>query len=503
MKTLLVVGMKKLKIVSFSVLILFSIHVANSQTIDKPSVVEVDMGSDPRISYDTNIDKLKSGDFYRVKIWGVNSILYKVVLDGKDTSVSEPLTFPTFASLPIEGLQKVIAGLGSLGGLVEAMPALKLDTTQKDKAYELMLNRDKYQEEMKLYLQVYAITIKANAPTTEDEARVLLLANKDELTDKLVLLQELKRRQDNLILDVYKHHLNSQVINGEPFGTPSEKEKILINIFELRTSLDKLSDEVSLAYRRYQVAAGGKVIADAIEAKPKLKELDAQIRKSYDEFEPAIAKVKESFNGDNALKLLNLMVVASNKSDTYVSLPRQLTDEQTTLNVQIIPRTESTGLQTYTTQLKFPIDLSRNFWGISSGFYASVPGNQAFSVKTLPAATDTSYQLVDEKPGNVELGFNTMIRRGWYMSKNSFWHIGLGPGVSVADKVRPRMLFGTGAAFGDKHSIVIDLGLITGYYDMRSQVYETGKDYSIAPTIVTTSKLRVGGYFSIGYLFIK
>lgn len=480
----------------------------NGQTKVTPKVIfKIDL-NDQSLEYDqAKLHDLKAGDFYQIEIVNIHTGLYKITLNKVDSSVSVPLSFPTFASLPIEGLEKAIAGLSNIGSIVEALPmTLPIELDQKRMAFEVMMDKDEdFQKVFSSKFLEYSKTVKAPAPKPEDEAKALLLANKDLLITSKSKLDKLKRKIDKLSLAANVLNLNNQVTSGTPFGTIYPYSEITTKMFELRNSLDSLSESIVSIYKKYRSATEVEAISKVLDGHKDLKTLDAEIRKAYDEFEPAISKVKEPINAENGPKLLNLLVSTYNSSGRqYKSLPIQFTDEQATLDINITPRNENSGLQPFTTKIKFPLDDGERFWGLSSGFYVSYPSNEAYSIKTT-INSDTTYSLSKEKPGKLEIGFNTMLRTGLKISKNknAFWQFGIGPGVSISNKVRPRMLIGTGPCFGEKHKILIDVGLVGGYYDVKSVVYDEGLEYQSAPTNVTVSKLRLGAYFSVNYLFGK
>jgi len=57
-------------------------------------------------------NKIRQGEFYQLKITGINLNQYIVVLQNKDTVYSKPLEFPTFGSI----------SLSNLTGLVNSLP---------------------------------------------------------------------------------------------------------------------------------------------------------------------------------------------------------------------------------------------------------------------------------------------------------------------------------------------------------------------------------------------
>lgn len=447
----------------------------SAQSIDSPIQITIDASSQTIQMDKSKLQAIKPGDFYQVIVDNVHSGLYNINIDKADTSIAKPLSFPTFATLPIDGLEKAISGLAKLGGILEALPA--------------KLNKSNY----------FAVS------TPVDMAKALLLGNKEVLIDSLAKLKFHQREIDQLVLEIYQVQLNNQTLSqSNPFGSPRTNSELLKAVLRQRKLLDILSVNIGNSYKQFRAASGSKEISEAISTTKELKELDEQIRKSYDEFEPAITKVRDVVNGENTFKLLSLLVAPLNQGNrTFKSLPFQLTKEETSLDIKITPRDGTIGLQAYSTQIKFPIGYCKNFWGLSSGFYTSSPSNEAYSVQSNIVAKDTSYSILKERPGSFEIGFNTMLRRGWYIKEGFYWQVGIGPGFSVSDKIRPRMLLGTGAAFGDKHAVLVDIGLITGYYDVKSEVYQQDSSYKAIPSSIVVSQLKAGLYLSISYLFLK
>lgn len=456
------------------------------------------------------LQKMKPGNFYRVIIKEINLNAWKVKIGNHDSSATTPLTFPTFASMPISSLQDAVKSLTSLGGAVVAgAPGLKLSDNVLDFTSSKMMKDGKDFDKAynrQLYLRLRNENPTTPAPSRAHEIRALLTANERALKVALCTLQCIRREIDNVLLLANQTVLNEQL---EPrmnlFGRGISAADLLTRVTTYRTSLDTLSRWVVRASSSFSEARVA--YATEIEAKPEFKSLDQQIKKSYLEFEPAIASVKTPLNADNISKVFSQYVAIGNSGEFYRSLPIQFTSEISQVNVDITPRSENSGLNPYRLQLTFPAKTFDKFWGVSSGFYLSTPANDAYSTRVNIEA-DTTYSLVAENSGKLEIGFNTMLRYGRRLraskvDNNLYWHIGIGPGISVSDKVRPRMLLGTGLALGEDHTLVIDVGAIVGYYDVKSEVFNEPGPYAVMPEKATVSKLKGGFYFSIGYLFLK
>jgi hypothetical protein len=190
------------------------------------------------------------------------------------------------------------------------------------------------------------------------------------------------------------------------------------------------------------------------------------------------------------------------KLETYASLPLQFSKEQATVKITIAPRENTEAYQVYSTQIVFPI-IQSEFWGVSSGFYGGWIHSEAYSTKRASTSTDSSYSIINEKPSQFEVGISAMVRRGWSLSEAAYLQIGIGPAVSIADKLKPRMMFGVGLAWGGKQKLVWDIGVVFGYTDKLSNAYTLHDQYKTKPDNLTVSVLQSGVYTSLSYVFIE
>lgn len=79
------------------------------------------------------LNKLKVGDLYRVRILHINPLLYKISVGAKDTSTTAALPFPTFATLGLSTLPTEIASI------ITKAPAV--DTKSTENLVDLFPNK--------------------------------------------------------------------------------------------------------------------------------------------------------------------------------------------------------------------------------------------------------------------------------------------------------------------------------------------------------------------------
>ena len=96
-----------------------------------------------------------------------------------------------------------------------------------------------------------------------------------------------------------------------------------------------------------------------------------------------------------------------------------------------------------------------------------------------------------------------MIRYGrrFEESGNFGWQVGFGPGLSLANKLKPRLSIGGGLYAGQKQKILSDTGISIGSVERLSKVFNTRTSYTERPTDTSISRTTVGVYFSLSCLF--
>ncbi len=442
------------------------------------------------------LERLKTGDFYRLEIYNINTNQYKVTVGKRDTVTSTALAVPTFPGFGAEGLNLLVSSL-STGKLLASAPVdggLGLGMLGNK---SLMLGENWHQKNG---------GNKASPETKEIER--LMGDYEKALRKNYARLDQLKTNTEKLINDYNKYLIQSQIehtVNSTFFKTSDLTLDDLYNAFNgIRANLISISDSVTYAEATY--TAGTKPYTSEIQNTPGLKEADANLSAVYTAFVATLTKAREAVSPDNAYKFItSIVAVTNNQQRKYTSFPLQFNKDQNILVISATPRKDESGLSPYSTSIAFPLK-HNDFWGVSSGIFFSTLYNRSYStLRTVSTAAthDTTYSIVSEQPSKIEFGVNAMIRHGWKDNANgTAFQVGFGPGVTVSDKVRPRVLLGLGIAQGKKkHKFIADIGTIVGYTEKLSVLYKENTAYPIAPSSVTVSKLNFGGYISIGYLF--
>ena len=415
-----------------------------------------------------NVSDIKKGDFYQIQIDNINLNLFKVSLTTTDTVLTKPLQTPTFGNLfssfSIDDVSKLITGLvnfttsasDSSGGL---SPQIKIKPLDRSAAALLKSLQDRMNEEQ----------------------------NRLELNE--ITAQAIRKKFDDLKMYLLKIRYKSYLLENETSGF--DIDNTLIDIEAIRIPLAALMASVAENKLSYQIFSQEN--EEAIAKDKKLTAKDKLISDIYKKFFDDLSKAQETVSADSVNNLLSsTAAIQNNRANTYLSLPQQFFGEQSKVELSIVQRDEKTNLQNYSTQIMFPIKF-RHYVTIGLSLYCSSLKGDAYSLQN----TSPNYKLVEENVNEAEIGFTTLMRFGTKFWKGDFVgaHFSIGPGVSLTDKVRPRLLFGGGLSFGNMHMFALDFGGIAGYINRLSRAYDISSTYKDKPENVTVSYMKVGGLF--------
>lgn len=432
------------------------------------------------------LNRLRPGQLYRLRILHINPLLYKITLGVRDTTTQAPLNFPTYATLGASDLAGLAAGLAPVA--VALAPATEEAKTEKSRPTKA----------------------KKGEPGTQSAAQKVLDDYRPALRKHIEALASLAQRVEATLLKYGNMAVLAQLdytaTHTPTLPTPADVAQALAELAAERQELAQLRQQAELANAEYAGVAAA--LRTTIDADDDLKQQRSRIDTTYQQFSATLTKVLASTAGEGVQALLKSLTNAANASALqYVSLPQQFTSDQSKLRIDIVPRGTDATAGEFHTQLIYPLT-SRQFWGVSTGFFASRLGSEAYSARpTTLAGGATTYRLVAEDPGKFEYGLSAMVRYGTFLGPRSSAvgvHLGFGPALAVSNKVRPRLLLGGGLVAGRTHKLLADAGLALGYVDRLSRAYDLSTDYPTAPPdnpVVST--LKASFYFGLHYLFTR
>ncbi|MCZ8284221.1 MAG: hypothetical protein O9353_02090, partial [Bacteroidia bacterium] len=291
--------MKKPITYLFSFLLVMFGLTANSQT-----TFTLDFSTKKLTNFE-NLDTLNKGDFYQVEIININTGIYKVLINKKDSVIqSAPVTMPDFASLSLEPLSKLIAGMSPVTAAATPVNPFK---SRKD-ALEAIAENQKIADEI------------------NNTKRVL--------ENKFQQLKGIKERIDNLNLRASKYILLGamETKDSSVNSWTVTADKIADTITLLRTALIEFNKEEKSEKQYYELFSEKE--ADII--KENFADADGKIKASFKSMDEAIEAAQSLVSAEKATEILKSIIqVQNNAAFKYTSLPQQFNGDFNKLSITI------------------------------------------------------------------------------------------------------------------------------------------------------------------------
>jgi hypothetical protein len=329
-------------------------------------------------------------------------------------------------------------------------------------------------------------------------------AEHQQLQNNVDDLEIVKTRIDSLSFAVKKFMLSalvedaSDTIFNKLGGKTYSIDRLLQSMDEIRSSLAQEQKSVIDNFAQYLDDLAD--YQDIINASAEIKNADGKVKTIYELLKKTIDEALALLDASKCEDMLKKMIMVENtRKREYVSLPFQLTGDQTKMHITIMPRDSGSYLQTYSTDYVFP--WGKNwFVGAGYSFYVSTLYDEAYSTVTT-ISTDTSYKVIRENPGNFEIGLQAMMIFGFCQSDFGYCYLSFGPAISISNKIKPRLLIGAGYALGSKNLFTIGLNLIGGEVDRKSEAIQLDTKYARKPEQIAVSRMEYGLAITVGYVF--
>jgi hypothetical protein len=413
------------------------------------------------------IDALKEGDTYQLQIININTFLYNISVQTRDTITQRELKFPGFGSFDLSPINAIT---GNLSPLKTFIPEISLT---QPKGIRVPSIRESINDE-----QINIKNAKIYLELVKTHIDLLFFTAKKFILSALV---------EDTATGMYKK------LGGNAFSI----DTFIHDIDSIRLSLAERQKWTVDRYTRYTKIA--EIYQDSIKNVPEIKKGDAEIKTAYEELIKTIGVALASVDADKCMDNLTKIIDAeNNRKYEYVSLPFQLKGDQIKMHITIAPREKTSSLQAYSTDFVFPREKNW-FIGVGSSFYISSLHDDAYSTVTI--STDTSYKVIKENPGSLEIGMQAMMMIGFCPSDWGYAYASFGPGISISNKVKPRLLLGAGYAFGKRNLITVGANLIVGAVDRKSEAIQLDTRYDQKPDQITVSRIEYGVSITVGYVF--
>ncbi len=319
----------------------------------------------------------------------------------------------------------------------------------------------------------------------------------------------IRDQMEEIKLDIFEFRAGSE-------GNPNKITRIFDDSsqplsFNFKDSYGKIQNLIKSA-QEYKEDAGdlwdnyqtfAKKYKVEIEENDIFKENNANITGAYTKYISAMGEVPVVFSADKIIELFTpLIYLANNQSTVYTSLPIQFLGEQGKVDIYINPRNENSLSQKYFTKIIFPDEIVK-YTTVGISLYGASLFDESYNIEKIPINdTVANYRVHPEQLNKIEIGVSMLLRYGlkFNAEKNLGAHFSLGAGMSISNKIKPRFLMGGGFSVGKKHMLALDLGGIVGYSDrINENAIKTIFDET--PTNVIYSKLKVGFFTGLGYIY--
>jgi hypothetical protein len=450
-------------------------------------VLSIDMANPTEWKGLEDLEDLKKGDFYSIKIENINLNIWKVQISKTDSIIKVDVPFPSF-------------DLINLGGIGEMLENLNLSTISQ-------LN----QSPIASFNSADNAIIKKEVDLAK-RINDTIQKNKLLIERKVALINGYQKQIDEMVLNLNKKILWYEVDNNRVSAlfnlviNPLLPTNILIDsVNDLRQIIKLESDTLFRLKQNYLLFGEDNEVKKFLnsESNKEYKESYDLITDAYSELITLVDKIYEGINAEKLMIwLAKIVEKENNRNTTFMSFPQQFNGDITTLKVTVKPHKPESNLPAFETEIKFPVK-KRYFLGFGSSFYISSLYNQSFSVKADTSNSSTNYRIVDESPIKAEIGISALIHGGSYFKNhpNIAYHFTLGPGIGISNKVQPRLSFGGGFSFGNKNMFSVDLLGVSGFVQKKSRAFSLDDTYSVKPEQITVSKLSFGIGVAIGYVY--
>jgi hypothetical protein len=456
--------------------------------------------------------KLRKGDFISIKVLNYNPYLYKVSIEGKDSSIfalNDGKLLPWF--LDPANLNGIVANLINKVGPVPA-PAKAADNNNNTELTTVVVSSVKRlstRSGNKSNKHPNTNSIQVNTDSIQvvkiqaDQFK-LINQSKKEVNDQ-------KRDIDKMLYDYTKalSVLRKLSPDCDAFRKlmDDEKKTAIENTFDkLRNDNIQKLIAAQQAFDQYQLAMAPYATVTA--KTPNLKAADDLVRQFYREFALFSDKIDSALSYKSVSGLITRLESVALLRPCYVSFPIQMAEDMRKISIDFRPRFDTLALPAYTSTLLLPL-IQRRVWGVSSGINISGLRNQGFVNKTIPSVrtgADSAYVLTRDNAGDVQLGINALAYIGWKVKdtdKPDYWGLCFGAGMSIESKPKPRVLLGGSFITGEKNRIVISTGIIAGFVSQLSNAYTAGQSYTKPATDFLKDVVRSSAFISVNYSFLS
>ena len=445
---------------------------------------------------------IKKGDYIRVKVVNYNPFLYKVSVDNRDSSVSQPIDAGFLGMfLSPDKFSGAVAGLiSTVGTAPPSVQPPKINAAITEKVS--YLNKNGFSPRMPMVLKDINDNLLL-VLSDQDKVKINLedyIKHTDSTKNEIIAL---RKKIEEKFYDITAEYANLQ--------------KLYLDCNSLTLSaIQAMADSYSTSLKSYLKEARD-ISYDIYDHSRQFKFTLAPYKTIIDS--NATFKIKYNFV-DTFFKIAALEVTALDTSVSskkisemyaafmklaqnttcYTSLPIYISNDVKVLSISLKPVDDKSNLPAYQTSFAIP-DYQYRIWGVSGGIYVCGLKNEIYTNKRI---SDTSFNLIAEKQNKIQIGVNALAYIGWRVfPKSNYLGACFGAGMSLESKPKPRILFGASFITGEKNRVSFSAGLVAGYVNMLSGGFSTTIPYTKPAENYQRDFLKASGFLSINYSFLS
>ena len=446
-----------------------------------------------KLGFPANYKNIRKRSFVRVKVVNYNPYLYKVVVEGKDSSIVQPTDGGMLSFfLNPDKLTAIAAGILSLP---DATPPSINSSKVSSKNKQAFLKS-------KTLSESYQYTARTGDTTSKVQNIIQkAIANID--TDRNNILQ-LRKGVEEKVFEISRQILLQYKLYPECKDFDKDALASLASKYEreLKTQVETNLEKNKSVYEefknyRFEIAPYYPFIQKNIEWKIRHDLIDSFYRMALSE----LASIDTAINYKKISELLIRFEKLAQNSSCYVSLPIYLFDDAKTITIELKPIGESSTLPPYQTSFAIP-GYQNTVSGISAGVFVSGLHNNLYTNKQ--KVNDTTFNLVSDNVGKIQIGINALAYFATQIGTKANYFGGcFGAGMSIENKPKPRILLGISYVSGEKNRFMISLGLAGGFVSTLSNAYSTDVQYLKAAANYQKDIIKSSAFISMNYSFLS
>ena len=441
------------------------------------SIIKISFGKMPKIN-DYDVHDIERGQKVLFQLDSINTFKYKVDFQFEDTTHSKSINFPNFDVSVAKELGEMLSGIGKGALSVSSFGQMEnqLNLLSQDPSFE-----SEGDETEAFHCDDHLIATKL----IERESKLNSILDKI-LGEKFKLighLNRIKNAEENFIV---RYPVNMDIPQWD--AVRLYLEQIYRSAQRINYDLDTLPDLKLAFFEDCPYGTNNEIINE------KITYLDA----ISDSLKNDLKRLGVLLSPDRISKIIRpLLELEEHKSQKMIIGPLQLRSERLDFRINLYAK-EDTASQfpLAVVHSSFP-KVPKTYIGVGGSFFINTIKNDNISI-----VTDTlgASNVIPEATDKFELGFMTPFYFGCKLNNKIGLHGLVAPGVVIGRTIRPRLLFGGGAAIGRRNNFTLNIGLALGYADIESNVTDIPNQLVNLDTAVV-SKLKHGFFFSVGHVF--